>query len=75
MNIKARKETIRYHKDLYEKHHLFEKGTWLEKPEPEISNIIEKLKDRNTINTRFRMWSWKKYFSDYSSLTKKHLSR
>lgn len=44
MNLKARKTIDEYHQKLYEKNKLYEKGSWLEKPEPEIAELIDRLR-------------------------------
>ncbi|KKP87049.1 MAG: hypothetical protein UR89_C0008G0021 [Candidatus Roizmanbacteria bacterium GW2011_GWA2_35_8] len=44
---KARESTKKYHTDLYKKSVLFEKGTWLEKPVPDILAVGKKLTEKH----------------------------
>ncbi len=46
---KARESTKKYHANLYKTTTLFTKGSWLEKPEPDIIDLGKKLKTRQNI--------------------------
>jgi|AGTN01.1.fsa_nt_gi 2-polyprenyl-3-methyl-5-hydroxy-6-metoxy-1,4-benzoquinol methylase len=44
----ARAQTMRYHQQYYNNHELFQKGSWLEKPDQAVSKIIDTVCDASS---------------------------
>ncbi len=45
MPARSREETIRYHRQFYRSHDLFEEGSWLQTPSPVVEGVLRHLPD------------------------------
>lgn len=45
----SRQETIRYHREFFASHELYENGTWLAKPDHEVLDLVPILKSKSNL--------------------------